>query len=32
MPVILATLEAEIKRIVVLGQPRQIVQEPPSPK
>jgi hypothetical protein len=25
-------LEAEIRRIVVQGQPRQIVHEPPSPK
>jgi hypothetical protein len=27
MPVILATLEAEIRRVVVPSQPRQIVQE-----
>jgi hypothetical protein len=33
MPVILATWEAEIWRITVGGQPRQIVREiPPSPK
>jgi hypothetical protein len=31
-PVILATWKAEIGRIVVRGQPRQIVQETPSPK
>jgi hypothetical protein len=31
-PVIPATWEAEIKRIVVQGQSRQIVQETPSPK
>jgi hypothetical protein len=32
MPVILATWEAEIKRITVQGLPRQIVSETPSPK
>jgi hypothetical protein len=32
MPVILAFWEAEIERIKVPGQPRQIVHETPSPK
>jgi hypothetical protein len=32
MPVILASWEAEIRRIAVSGQPRQIVLETPSPK
>jgi hypothetical protein len=32
MPVILVTCEAEIRRIVVLGQSRQIVSETPSSK
>jgi hypothetical protein len=32
MSVILATWEAEIKRISVQGQPRKIVQETLSPK
>jgi hypothetical protein len=32
MPVILATLEAEVRRITVQGQPRQIVQDTLSPK
>jgi hypothetical protein len=31
-PVILATWEAEIQRIMVLGQAGQIVSETPSPK
>jgi hypothetical protein len=30
MPVILATQEAEIRRIIVLSQPRQIAQDIPS--
>jgi hypothetical protein len=29
---ILATWEADIRRIMVQGQPRQMVQETPSPK
>jgi hypothetical protein len=32
MRVILATWEAEIRRITVRSQPRQIVMETPSPK
>jgi hypothetical protein len=32
MPIILAIWEAEIKRITVQGQPREIVQENTSPK
>jgi hypothetical protein len=32
MPVILATWEAEIRRIMVPGQPRQIVHETPISK
>jgi hypothetical protein len=32
MPVILIIWEAEIRRISVQGQPRQIVWEKPSPK
>jgi hypothetical protein len=32
MPIILATWEAEIRRMVVPGQPRQIVCETPSLK
>jgi hypothetical protein len=32
MPVILATWKAEIRRIMVQGQPRKIVHETPSPK
>jgi hypothetical protein len=32
MPVILATQEAEIRRLVVQTQPRKIVHEPPSQK
>jgi hypothetical protein len=32
MPVILATWEAEVRRIVISGQPRQIVHKNPSPK
>jgi hypothetical protein len=31
-PVILATWEAEIRRILVQGHPKQIVHETPSPK
>jgi hypothetical protein len=31
-PIILATWEAEIGRIVVRGQPTQIIGETPSPK
>jgi hypothetical protein len=30
MPIILATCEAEIKRIIVLGQPRQKAHKSPS--
>jgi hypothetical protein len=32
MPIILATWEAEIQRIAVQAQPRQIIHETPSPK
>jgi hypothetical protein len=32
VPVILATQKAEIRRIKVQGQPRQIVHKTPSPK
>jgi hypothetical protein len=32
MPVLLATWEAEIRKIVVQNQPRQVVGETPSPK
>jgi hypothetical protein len=32
MPVILATWEAEIRRISVQGQPQQIVHKTPTPK
>jgi hypothetical protein len=32
MPVILVTWEVDIRRIMVQGQPRQIVLEIPSPK
>jgi hypothetical protein len=32
MPVIQETWEADIERIVVQGQPRQVVQEIPFPK
>jgi hypothetical protein len=32
MPIILATWEAEIRRIAVLGQPRQIVLKTPISK
>jgi hypothetical protein len=32
MPEILATWEIEIKKIVVCGQPREILGENPSPK
>jgi hypothetical protein len=32
MPVILATWEADIRKIKVLGQPGQIVIKTPSPK
>jgi hypothetical protein len=32
MPLILATWEAEIRRIAIQGQHRQIVHETPSPK
>jgi hypothetical protein len=32
MPVILATPETKIRRMEVQGQPRQTIQETPSPK
>jgi hypothetical protein len=32
MPIILATQEAEVRRIMVGGQPRQIVLKTPFPK